>query len=167
LLRWTAIAEIFFFAVPLQMDIPILLGRIRTLVWINLLDTALTIALLATFALGGLEMAAISRLIVAVLWFAIYISYIARLIALPFGKLAATYLRSAICAAAAGAPLALAQHQQWFGERLGVVPLLLLVGLGVLTWLAALIAVGHPAWQEVRMALTWLGSRRRAPVAAL
>jgi O-antigen/teichoic acid export membrane protein len=40
LLQWMAIAEMLFVAIPLQMDIPILLGRIRTLIWINLLDTA-------------------------------------------------------------------------------------------------------------------------------
>ena len=153
LLRWTAIAEMFFFAVPLQMDIPILLGRIRTLVWINLGDTLLTIGLLILFALWGLEAAAVSRLVAAMAWFAIYIGYIAQLLHLPLARLAGIYLQSLLCALAAGGPLAAALYLDWFGPEPGFSALILLAGAGVLCWLVALAALRHPAWQEVRMVL--------------
>lgn len=162
LLRWTALAEMLFFAVPLQMDIPILLGRIRSLVWINLGDTVLTIGLLGIFALWGLEAAAISRLAAAAAWFVIYIGFIAHLLQLPLGRLAGIYLRSLLCALAAGGPLALALNREWFGPEPGFGALILLAGIGVLCWLVALAALRHPAWQEVRMVLDRVIPRRLA-----
>lgn len=153
LLRWTAIAEVLFFAIPLHMDVPIMLGRIRTLVWINSLETLATIAILATFCTWGLEAAAVSRLVAAATWFLIYIGFICRLLALPLGRLTTTYLRSAICALAAGAPMAAALHWQWFGPLPGFLPLLALAVAGVACWLVALPAVRHPAWDEVRLIL--------------
>lgn len=165
LLRWTALAEILFFAVPLQMDIPILLGRIRTLVWINLADTALTIGLLALFARWGLEAAAVSRIFAAALWFAIYIGFIGHLLRLDWKALAAVYLRSAACAAAAAAPMALALHQGWFGPIPGVLPLLLLSGLGVICWLGAVVALRHPLRSELHLAAAALGVLRPAQAA--
>lgn len=166
LLRWTAIAEMCFFAVPLQMDIPILLGKIRTLVWINLLDTAATVVILAVFAMHGLEAAAMSRLIGGVLWFAVYISFIGMLLKLPKRQLCGIYLRSAICAGAAGLPLLTANTLGWFGGQIGWFALLFLTGSGGLIWLAALWLVGHPAWQEIRMASQALPIMRRRPTTA-
>lgn len=165
LLRWTAIAEIFFVAVPLQMDVPILLGRIRTLVWINLLDTAVTIGLLVLFCLWGVEAAAISRVFAAMLWFAIYIGYIARLLGLPLDKLAKVYAASAVPALAAGLPLAAAQWFGWFGE-LGFAPLVALSGVGAMLWLVTLAAMRHPAWSEVRLVLARVPGMRAAPARA-
>jgi len=152
LLRWTALAEMFFVAIPLQMDIPILLGRIKTLIWVNLGDTLLTLALLATFALWGLEAAALSRIAIGAVWFAIYIGFIKRLLDLPFGPLATIYAKSALCAAAAGFPLGLATWLGWGGAEMGFLKLLGLSLAGVLCWLVALPLVRHPAWQEFRIA---------------
>ena len=166
LLFWTALAEIFFVAVPLQMDIPILLGRIRILVWINFLDTALTIALLAIFAFWGLEAAAISRLVVAALWFAIYITYIARLLGIRFGQLVNVYAQSAIVALAACLPLACALHNEWFGETMGIVPLGVLSLAGFGTWLMTLFAIRHPARLEVKMGFDRLFGGIRRHLAA-
>ncbi len=153
LLRWTALAEIFFVAIPLQMDIPILLGRIKTLVWVNLIDTALTVALLATFCLWGVEAAALSRIATGALWFAIYATLICRLLALPLGQTALTYAKSGACALAAGLPLAVAQWYGWFGTDMGFIPLIGLCAAGGLCWLAMLPLVRHPFWQEVQLGL--------------
>ncbi|MEO7553716.1 MAG: oligosaccharide flippase family protein [Alteraurantiacibacter sp.] len=153
LLRWTALAEIFFVAIPLQMDIPILLGRIKTLVWVNLIDTALTVALLATFCLWGVEAAALSRIATGALWFAIYAVLLCRLLELPIGAAALTYAKSGMCALAAGLPLALARWFGWFGDDIGFVPLVGLVAAGGLCWLATLPLVRHPFWGEVQLGL--------------
>lgn len=153
LLRWTALAEILFVAIPLQMDIPILLGRIRTLVWVNLFDTALTVGLLAVFCLWGVEAAALSRIATGLLWFAIYGALLGRLLHLPWGQVVLTYGKSALCALAAGAPLGAALWFGWFGPAMGFVPLLGLVAAGVLCWLAALPLVRHPLWGEVQLGL--------------
>lgn len=166
LLRWTAIAEALFFAVPLQMDIPILLGRIRMLVWINALDTIATVAILATFCLWGLEAAAISRLVAAALWFVTYISLNVWLLRLPVARLFRVYLSSALCAGAAGAPLLAAQHFGWFGPQLEFAPLVGLVVAGVGCWLGALALVRHPAWDEIRRVAAALPVRGAAMAAS-
>jgi len=153
LLRWTALAEIAFVAIPLQMDIPILLGRIKTLVWVNLIDTALTVALLATFCLWGVEAAAQSRILIGALWFAIYAVLLQRLLALPLGQAALTYGKSALCALAAGAPLLAARWLGWFGAEMHPALLLALCAAGGLLWLAMLPLVRHPLWAEVQLAL--------------
>lgn len=162
LLRWTAIAEMFFIAIPLQMDIPILLGRIRTLVWVNLIDTALTVGLLATFCLWGVEAAAMSRIATGAVWFVIYAALLGHLLAMPWGQAALTYGKSGLCALAAGTPLAAAQWFGWFGADMGLVPLLGLVAAGVLCWLAALVLVRHPFLAEVNIALAQV--KRPRPV---
>ncbi|MES2698098.1 MAG: oligosaccharide flippase family protein [Pseudomonadota bacterium] len=162
LLRWTALAEIFFVAIPLQMDIPILLGRIKTLVWVNLIDTALTVALLATFCLWGVEAAAMSRMATGALWFAIYAMLLGRLLALPFGATMLTYMKSGACALAAGLPLGLARWYGWFDAEMGVLPLIGLVGAGGLCWLAMLPLVRHPFWSEVQLGLAQLPFPRLA-----
>lgn len=162
LLRWTALAEIFFVAIPLQMDIPILLGRIKTLVWVNLIDTALTVALLATFCLWGVEAAALSRIATGALWFAIYAVLLCRLLELPIGAAAVTYLKSGACALAAGLPLALARWFGWFGAEMGFLPLVGLVAAGGLCWLAMLPLVRHPFWGEVQLGLAQIPFLRPA-----
>lgn len=149
LLRWTALGELFFVAIPLQMDVPLLLGQIRRLVWVNLLDTAFAVVILTTGCFIGLEAAGASRVIYGFVWWMIYAVYIGRLIGFRFGTLMAVYLRSGACAFAAGVPLMIAK---WQGMTLGVIALLMLSGLGVLAWLAMLAATRHPAWQEVRLA---------------
>jgi len=148
LLRWTALGEIFFVAVPLQMDVPLLLGQIRRLVWVNLLDTVAAIAILAAGAWISLQAAGISRVAYGFVWWAIYSTYLSHLIGFRFRALLVIYLRSALPALAAGVPLMLAI---WQGMTLGFPMLVALSGTGVLLWLATLAATRHPAWAEVRM----------------
>lgn len=153
LLRWMALAEILFVAVPLQMDIPILLGRIKPLIWVNLLDTTAAVTILTLGCVYGLQAAAISRIFYGFVWWAIYASYQSRLLHFPFGSLLAIYARSAICALAAGIPLTVAAQLGWRGDALGFFGLVLLSGLGVLTWLVTVELTRHPVSQEIRLAI--------------
>lgn len=148
LLRWTALGEIFFVAIPLQMDVPLLLGQIRRLVGVNLLDTCVAVAILTAGCFIGLEAAGISRVVYGFVWWVIYALYLGRLIGFRFGALMSVYARSGICALVAGGPLMIAL---WQGMEPGLLALLLLSASGVLAWLAALAATRHPAWKEVRM----------------
>lgn len=153
LVRWMAICEMLLVAVPLQMDIPILLGRIRTLIWINLFDTAAAVTILAVAATWGVEQAAMGRIAYGLIWWAIYATFQRRLLAFRMRDLFGIYLRSAICAAGAGLPLILAlAARDWSGADMGFIELLLLSGTGVLIWLAGLRLVGHPAWDEIMRA---------------
>ncbi|MFC0590372.1 oligosaccharide flippase family protein [Novosphingobium aquiterrae] len=164
LLRWTALGEIFFVAVPLQMDIPILLGRIKSLVWINLLDTVLTVLILGLACLYGVEAAAMSRLATGALWFAIYITFQKKLLAIPAQRIVMVYLRSGLCAVAAGFPLFTALQTGLYRAEMGLLPLVGLAGVGALFWLGALVLVRHPAWDEVKLMLghLWPQPLRRA-----
>lgn len=162
LLRWTALAEMFFVAMPLQMDVPILLGRIKPLVWINLLDTLITIIILVVAAGWGLEAAAIGRILTGAVWLVIYASYIPRLVGIRLRDLSAAYSKSLIVAVAAGAPLAVAKWNGLAGAEMGFLNLLGLSLAGVCCWLAALPLVRHPFWQELRLLMAHLGELRAA-----
>lgn len=166
LLRWTALAELFFVAMPLQMDVPILLGRIKPLVWINLFDTFITVLILVLACLWGLEAAAVGRILTGAIWLAIYASYIPRLVGIRLSALGLAYLKSAVVALAAIIPLGLARWAGWFGADMGLLPLLGLALAGVCCWLAALPLVRHPFWQEVRLGLGHLAQIRQSRTAA-
>jgi len=161
LLRWMAIGEMAFIAVPLQMDVPILLGRIRQLIWFNLADTIAAVTFLAIGSAISLEAAAISRVAYGLAWWTLYAPFLCRLLDLPMRDLIATYLRSGVCAAAAGLPLALAWWAGLPPKSVGFFELAGLSGLGVFTWLGALWLVRHPARVEVRMVLARLMPARR------
>lgn len=153
LVCWMAIGEMLFVAIPLQMDIPILLGRIRTLIWVNLLETCAALAILTTGCLFGLEAAAFSRIAYGLVWWAIYATYQSRLLDFRMSALLAIYARSGICALAAGIPMIVAAQFGWKGAALGLPGLLLLSGLGVVTWFLAILITRHPAVGEIRLAI--------------
>ena len=147
-LRWVALAEILFVALPLHVELPILLGRIGTLIRYNLFDTAVSIGLLTAAAFYGLEWAAASRLGYGVVWYLIYAAFMRQLVGFDWRSMAVAYARSGAGALAAVAPL-LAAYQLWsepdamtFGQ------LATCCLAGVLCWGAALIAVRHPLVAE-------------------
>lgn len=162
LLRWTALAELFFVAMPLQMDVPILLGRIKPLVWINLLDTFITVLILVLACFWGLEAAAIGRILTGAVWLAIYASYIPRLVGIRYSALGLAYAKSAAVALAAGLPLALWHWYGGAGADMGFLSLLGLSLAGVCCWLLALPLVRHPFWQELRLGFAQIAKLRTA-----
>ena len=165
LLFWTAIGEMLFVAMPLQMDIPILLGRIRTLVWVNLGETLAAVTILAVAAAISLEAAAISRVGYGFVWWAIYAAFLTRLLALPVRRLFTIYGQSALCAVAACLPLYLLLHVN-DGRQAGFLTLIIGAAAGVALWLPALFLTRHPAHLEVRIALAALMARWPRPASA-
>lgn len=149
LLALIALSEIFFTALPLQMEIPILLGKMRRLLVFNLIDTAVSIGLLLLGAWWSLEAAAASRIGYGLLWWLIYAWLFRRLIALSWGALFDIYWRSLAVAVAAVAPLLLVYAA---GISPAAMPLLLLMAsalAGGLCSLATLFLVRHPARLEI------------------
>ena len=149
LLVWIALAEMLFVALPLTMELPILLGRMRTLLALNLLDTAASLGLLVLGAWAGLEYAAASRVGYGLVWLAIYARFIQSLANFRWRALAPIYLQSAAAALATTLPLVLIYR--WIGDRAAVdFGLLAAAALaGVACWLATLFLVRHPARHEV------------------
>lgn len=162
LLRWTALAEMFFVAMPLQMDVPILLGRIKSLVWINLFDTLVTIVILIAAAGWGLEAAALARILTGAIWLLIYASFIPKLVGIRWRDLGVAYGKSLIVALAAGGPLAVAKWHGLAGTDMGLGHLIALSLAGGCCWLVALPLVRHPFWQEVLHAIAHVAKVRAA-----
>ena len=149
LLMWIALSEIPFTALPLHMEMPILLGRMRRLVQLNFLDTFASISLLVLAATWSLEWAAASRIGYGVAWFAIYAATMRRLVGFRWGAMLGIYMKSAAVTAATVAPLALL-YGVWLEP--GEVDFITLAGAaaaGGLMWLGALFLVRHPARHEV------------------
>ena len=159
LLFWTAIAEMCFVAVPMHVDMPILLGRIKTLIRYNLFDTAAAVILLLLFAQWGVEWAAIARLGYGLIWVLIYIRFQKSLVGFAWGEMLWVYAKSALTALAAVAPMVLAYAFWRTPAQLGFDGLLLCTGLGVLSWMGAMVLVRHPARHDILGVLGELRSR--------
>ncbi len=149
LLTWIALSEILFTALPLHMDLPILLGRMRRLLQLNILDTLASIGMLVAGCLWGLEWAAASRIGYAILWLAIYSAFMRALVGFRWRDMFGVYARSMAATFATVAPLLLI-YWQWrspadvnFAELAGA-------GLlGCFAWLATIFLVRHPVRHEV------------------
>lgn len=149
LLALIAISEFFFCALPLQGELPILLGRIKLLLAVNAIETAFSILLLVIAGLWSLEAAAASRIAYGVGWWLIYAWMLRGLVKLRWRDLLDVYARSMAVTLATVAPLLLV-YQLVSGP--GTVSFLWLLAAalgGCLCWLGALYLVRHPARHEV------------------
>ena len=149
LLALIAISEFFFTALPLQGELPILLGRMKLLLVLNIIETVVSIILLVVAGLWSLEAAAASRIGYGLVWWAVYALMLRALIQIRWRDLLGVYARSLIVSLAAVAPL-LAVYALVAGPA-EISPLWLLAATaaGGLAWLAALFLVRHPARLEV------------------
>jgi len=148
LLMLVALSEIAFTALPLHMDVPIVLGRMRTLLMLNLLDTAISVVLLVVAAMVSIEWAAASRIGYGVLWYAVYAGFMHRLIGFAWRAMVTVYLQSLACTLATVAPLLIAYALWTTPATIGFAALAMLALTGCLCWAAALFIVRHPARLE-------------------
>ncbi len=162
LLMLIALSEIPFTALPLHMDVPIVLGRMRALLMFNSIDTAVSMGLMIAAAFINVEWAAASRIVYAVLWFAIYARFMRRLIQFKWREMIRIYAQSLACTLATIAPLAFVYAAGRAPIDLGFA---LLAGTGVagcLCWATMLFVVRHPARLEfIDIARAGLTRRKR------
>lgn len=167
LLAWVAVAQICYVALPLNGDLPILLGRMKSLIRRNVAESLLSVLLLALAAPFGLFWVAVSRTVHGLLWIALYIGLMREMIGFSTRALVAIYARSGLATCAALAPGALLYVVWDSPSQAGFAQLLSTAGLGALAWLAALHLLRHPAYAEVvglaEHLLTSL-RKRRAPL---
>lgn len=149
LLALVALAECCFVALPLHMDLPILLGRLRSLLWFNLADTALSVATLAAGAAIGVEAAAASRLVYGLGWFFLYAFWLQRLIGFRWRATLRVYVSSALVALVTMAPAIYAVTVWRSPATLGFVGLMIAGTASVLAWAAAIALVRHPARDDI------------------
>ncbi|WP_246543286.1 oligosaccharide flippase family protein [Novosphingobium profundi] len=148
LLSLVAFNATLHIALPMVSEVPILLGRMNRLLAYNVIDTALSIGLLALGCLWGVEGAAASRLVYGVLWLALYFGFMHRLVGFAVSDWLKLYAKSLAGTLAALAPLTLA-YLFWHGpQTITFGPLLACVLTGVLCWLLALLLVRHPVLGE-------------------
>lgn len=145
LLAFVAIAECCFVALPLHMDLPILLGRLRQLLWFNLADTALSVATLMAGAAIGVEAAAASRLVYGIGWFCLYALWLQRLVGFGWRTALRIYARSAGLAVLTALPALYAVLVWRTPATLGFVDLVLTAVASGLAWLAGIRLLRHPA----------------------
>ncbi|MFS0851086.1 oligosaccharide flippase family protein [Novosphingobium panipatense] len=145
LLAFAALAECFFVALPLHMDLPILLGRLRQLLVLNLADTALSVTTLALGAAISVEAAAGSRLVYGAGWFCLYAVWLHRLVGFTWKAVLKVYVTSAVIAVATIVPAVIAVTVWRTPSTMGFLELAVTGFASGLTWLAAVILVRHPA----------------------
>lgn len=167
LLAWCAISELPFTALPMHVDLPILLGRMRSLLRLNVIDTALSVVLLVAGALWSIEAAAASRVVYALLWFALYAGFQRKLVGFRWGAMVVIYLQSLAVSFATVAPLLLVYWRWKSPAEIDFPTLAACAAAGVLGWLATLFVVRHPFRLEVVAVLdgAWTAVRRPAAVA--
>jgi O-antigen/teichoic acid export membrane protein len=149
LLAWVALAECAFVALPLHMDLPILLGRLKQLLWFNLADTVLAVATVAAGAALGVEAAAASRVLWALGWIAIYAAWMHKLVGFRWPVVLRIYLASAALAAMTALPALYAVHGWKTPATLGFGGLVAASLVSGLAWLAGLFVLRHPAREDL------------------
>ena len=165
LLQWIAMAEFFFVALPMHMELPILLGRMKPLIHRNFIDTAAAIIMFAAGAWYGLEGAAASRVAYGLVWFCIYAAFLRAIIGFTWRGMLINYAKSAAGTLAAVAPLLLI-YALWQGpENLGFITMLAGTAAGVGLWMLTLWLTAHPLFVEIaELAISLLSRLRPATI---
>lgn len=148
-LVWIALAQTFFIAVPMQVDVGYLLGGWKRVVELTIFDAVLSITILMVAAQYGLWWAAFSRIFHGMIWWVVHAIFIQRLVGFAWRDLFAIYAKTAICSAVAAAPLLLA-YAFWIApSEMGFVPLIVLSLAGIAAWFAALRVLRHPSLDDL------------------
>ncbi|MEP7222610.1 MAG: oligosaccharide flippase family protein [Novosphingobium sp.] len=149
LLAWVAMAQLCYVAVPLNTDLPLLVGRMRGLIRCYLVETALSVLLLAAAAPFGLRWVAISRFVHGLLWIALYAPFMLGMLELRWRDLLKVYAQSMAATLAAVAPL-IASYWLWQGPaEAGLVQVVCGTLCGIALWLMALRLLRHPLLAEI------------------
>ncbi|WP_333840225.1 oligosaccharide flippase family protein [Novosphingobium sp.] len=169
LLAWVALAQLCYIALPLNSDLPLLLGHKRALIRRNVIETMLSVALIIATAPFGLAWVAVSRLVHGLLAIVIYAPFMRRMLDFRWQALAAVYGQSLAVTVAAVAPL-LASYALWAGPmQCGLAQAAGMVLAGIVCWLATMRLVRHPLLAEMTAMLGeilhGLRARRIAPFA--
>lgn len=149
LLTFLAISELIFVMLPLHTDIPILMGRIRLLLGLNILDTIVSIASLLIFAQFGIVAAAASRILYGIIWYCIYARTMRQLVQFSWKNMIIIYLKSAIVAIAALSPFAAYFILFIPPENASLIAMIPLAPVSAVIWLATLVIIRHPGRDEL------------------
>ena len=148
-LVWVSLAQIFFIAIPMQIEVGYMLGRWRRVFQLTLLDVAISIALLIVAVPYGLIAVAVSRAVHGLIWWCINAVFVKRMIGFAWRDLLTIYFKTALAAVAAVIPL-LANYLFWLPpSRTPFLLLALLAGIGVALWFLMLRVSKHPSADDL------------------
>ncbi len=166
-LEWIALSQILFIALPLHVELPILLGKMRPLLWRFGLDTLVSVAFLAVGAFYSLEAAAASRVFYGLAWLAIHAPFLHSVVHFRWSTLARVWLQSAIVTGMAVLPVWLSYVWVAPAAEATFLQVFAAAMVGVMLWLVTLRQIRHPAYEEIHHfaseALSRLGLGRFFP----
>lgn len=167
LLTWIALSQLCYVAVPLYADLPLLLGRMKPLMRRMVIDTVLSVILIAMTAPFGLVWVAASRVVHGLLYIIVYAPLMRDMLGLRWRDLASVSARSALATLAAVGPL-LASYALWAGPAdTGLVQALSMIACGIALWLATIFLTAHPLRAEIiDLAANMPGRLHRPPSTA-
>ena len=165
LLATISLTEIFLVALPLSTDLGVLMGRLNKLLVLYIIETILSLSLLAAGCHWGTQGAAASRLVYGVAWLVLYARFVHGLVEFNIRAMLAIYAKSAAASLAALAPLTLV-YLFWAGPaQIGLLLLLAAVALGVALWAVTMVVLRHPALDDLLGLVAHLpGARRLQPL---
>lgn len=148
-LEWIAVAQMLMIALPLHVELPILLKRTRPLLWRFGLDTAASVVLLAIGAWFSLEAAAASRVAYGLAWLAIHAPFLHSVVGFRWGVLVRIWLQSALVTGLAVLPVWLSYMWIAPAAKAGFIQVCAAAMVGIVLWLLALRQIRHPAYFEI------------------
>ena len=149
LLIWVALSQLCYVAVPLNGDLPILVGRMPQLIRYNIYETIASVLLLALAAPFGLVWVAASRVAHGLYWIAVYAPFLREIVDVSWPALLKVWGKSLAGTIAAIAPV-LASYVWWAGPaQAGLGQIGLGVAAGVVCWLATLALIRHSLFGEI------------------
>lgn len=154
-----ALAQMVVVAIPMPVQVPILLGQMQAVIIRSGIAVTALIGLFVLTTRWGLAFAPLAYLAFAAINSLLFGQLIHKLTRFSLRQLALTYVQSLICGAAAALPL-LAAYRWWIpAEQMGFAPMLLLVACGIVCWLGAVILVRHPVRLELHQIVQDLRAR--------
>lgn len=157
-----AIAQMILVALPMSVQIPILLGELKGVLRRTGGATAIALILLAIGSQRGVEAAAAAYVAYAGIWFLIYVFFLRRLTGFAWYGLGAIYARSLFGAAAAVAPLLACYAWVVPPTAMSFLAMLPPVIAGVILWVGALFLCRHPITPDmVQIARSLIARLRR------
>lgn len=166
LLKWIALSQLCYVAVPLAYDLPLLLDRKTELIRRNLIETAISVLLIALAAPFGLEWVAITRFVHGLIWIAIYAPFMRTMLNFSWPELARVWGKSLAATLAAVAPLLVSYALVHPSTEAGLLQIGLSTLAGVILWFAVLARTRHPLLVEITGLLRAVRSAAIRPRAA-
>ncbi|QZH76661.1 MAG: oligosaccharide flippase family protein [Erythrobacter sp.] len=150
LLSLVAVQSGMMICLPLVTELPILTGHVNRLIALNVVETVVSIGLLALGShLAGAEGAAASRVVYALAFFLIYMRFISGVVQFRVRDWFAIMGKSALVSLATVSPI-LAAYAFWVGPaEMNFGQMLACAVAGGILWGIALFAVRHPALDDL------------------